>query len=193
MFKQDRLEKEAKVLLISLSVAIVMVIIAVIGLGLIVQSFMISQEKIIRSQQKIINVQVYETIILQEKVVELEERNKELFRKIEEIMKRFEEWDMIKMEVTAYAPLDPRAIRGMCFSGNRTVTASGEQVIPGVTVAAGPELPFGTIIYVENLGQRIVQDRGGAIGRGHLDIAVETREEALAFGRRELRIFIQRE
>ena len=36
---------------------------------------------------------------------------------------------------TGYAPLDPGAVCGMCYSGDPTVTASGRETKPGVTVA----------------------------------------------------------
>ncbi len=44
------------------------------------------------------------------------------------------------------------------------ITASGEPAQEGVTVAM-KDLPFGTRIYIEGLGERIVQDRGVASGR----------------------------
>jgi len=36
-------------------------------------------------------------------------------------------------------------------------------VVPGVTVAAGKDLPFGTELYIRGIGKRIVQDRGAEI------------------------------
>ena len=78
----------------------------------------------------------------------------------------------------------------MCYEGDPRITASGAPVVPGVTVAAGKELPFGTELYIRGIGKRIVQDRGGAIGRGRLDIAVETQAEAYQFGRRHVLVKI---
>jgi len=93
-------------------------------------------------------------------------------------------------EATAYASLDPNAKEGMCYEGDPRITASGEPVVPGVTVAAGKDLPFGTELYICGIGKRIVQDRGAAISRGHIDIAVKTQAEATRFGRRHVLVKI---
>ena len=76
----------------------------------------------------------------------------------------------VKMTVTGYAPLDPDAIEGMCYSGDPNVTASGAKSDPNRTIAAGPGIPFGTQIYIPGIGNRIVEDRGSAITDNHIDI-----------------------
>ena len=70
-------------------------------------------------------------------------------------------------------------------------TASGEPVTPGVTIAADPDvLPLGTRVYIEGIGERVVQDTGGAI-RGHkIDLAVESHREAVEFGCKVAKIYI---
>lgn len=56
------------------------------------------------------------------------------------------------------------------------ITASGSEAQAGVTIAAGPEVPIGTKLHFEELewingtGEFIVQDRGGAIKKGKIDI-----------------------
>jgi 3D (Asp-Asp-Asp) domain-containing protein len=108
----------------------------------------------------------------------------QLQKTLDGIESELEKWSVY--EVTAYAPLDPDAIEGMCYEGNPNITASGEQVVPGVTLAAAPSVPFGTEVYIRGLGRRVVQDRGGMIGDKQLDIAVRSRAEALSWGRRLL-------
>lgn len=69
------------------------------------------------------------------------------------------------------------------------ITAMGNRAIPWVTVAAWPDIPFGSIVDIPELGMRcIVQDRGGAITYGHLDIYVGhgNKNDAFQFGRRHL-------
>ena len=92
-------------------------------------------------------------------------------------------WDVDLMEITHYAPLAPDAVEGMDYAGDPRVTSSGEETQIGVTVAAGPEVPFGTQVYIPGYGLRIVQDRGGSITEGRLDIAVASRQEANQLGR----------
>jgi 3D (Asp-Asp-Asp) domain-containing protein len=68
----------------------------------------------------------------------------------------------------------------ICGTGTG-ITASGAPVEAGVTVAADPDIfPFGTVLYIEDVGVRIVQDRGSGIQGKHLDVAVPgTHKDAL--------------
>lgn len=91
---------------------------------------------------------------------------------------------------TGYAPLDPQAVRGMCFSGDPGVTASGRRTEPGVTVAVPKSIPFGTWLYIEGVGWRRADDRGGRIKGQRLDICFQTRKEALRWGVRKVKVII---
>lgn len=68
------------------------------------------------------------------------------------------------------------------------VTASGTMATEGRTVAAPPHIPFGTKIYIEGVGIRVVEDRGGAIVNGHLDVYVESVDKAIRLGRKTLKV-----
>jgi len=109
---------------------------------------------------------------------EIQEKNNRIIDKLEELLKT---WEVYEAEITYYAPLDPNAVEGMCYSGDPTVTASGAPVEIGVTAAAN-DLPFGTLVFIEGHGPRIIQDRG-ALDPGQIDVAVWAREEALQRGR----------
>ncbi len=99
-----------------------------------------------------------------------------------------------EVEITAYAPLCPEAITGWDYSGDPQITANGEKVVPGFTAAAGPNIPFGTYVLIEDIGLWQINDRGGRIGPQNIDIAVETSKEAREFGRQRLRaVFISEE
>lgn len=126
---------------------------------------------------------------LAEEVLLLRSENEDLRRQVEQWL---ETWDVIEAEVTSYAPLCATAVEGMCYSGDPSITAGGVRVVPGVTVAAGPSIPFGTRVWIEGFGFRTVQDRGGRITDSHLDIAVETRAEALAIGRSTALVVVER-
>lgn len=67
-------------------------------------------------------------------------------------------------------------------------TASGTYVKEGRTVACPKSMPFGTVVEIEGFGKRICEDRGGAITNGKLDIYMESLDEALKFGRRDLEV-----
>ncbi|HOJ84042.1 MAG TPA: 3D domain-containing protein [Bacillota bacterium] len=102
-----------------------------------------------------------------------------------------EQYQVQLMNITMYAPLSAGAIGGHDFSGDPSITYSGEKVVPGKTAAAGPNIPLGTEIYVEGLGWRRVNDRGGAIGPNDIDLAVATKEEAIAFGRQQRLVILK--
>ena len=66
------------------------------------------------------------------------------------------------------------------------ITASGLKVAEKRTLACPPSFPFGTKISIEGMGEFRCEDRGGAIKGNHVDIYMETKKEAFAFGRRNL-------
>ena len=76
------------------------------------------------------------------------------------------------------------------------ITASGARATAWCTVAAGRGYPMGTIIYIPyfankpNGGWFVVQDRGGAISNNKLDIYMNTYNECINFGRRNLECYI---
>lgn len=75
--------------------------------------------------------------------------------------------------------------------GGNPTTKSGEPVTPGVTVAADPDvLPLGTRVYIDGIGERVVQDTGGAIQGRKVDLAVESHQEAVEFGCKTAKIYI---
>lgn len=75
-------------------------------------------------------------------------------------------------------------------------TASGAMASGWYTVAAGSGYPMGTVIYVPyfsnkpNGGWFVVQDRGGAISNNRLDVYMDTYNECIQFGRRNLECYI---
>jgi len=74
-------------------------------------------------------------------------------------------------------------------TGNNT--ASGVYPTANHTVAASEEYDFGTLIYIPAMNcTYTVEDRGGAITEGHLDIFMDTEEECWDFGRQYLEGYI---
>ena len=134
------------------------------------------------------DISIYEDIEeIRQKVAELEG----ILSKIAKYMEVNFQVDIF--EITGYAPLDDEAIEGECYSGDPSITANGEPVIPGLTAAAGSGIPFGTTVYIDGIGPRIVQDRGGAVGNRNLDIVFETKDEAIRFGRQNRTVILVKE
>ena len=92
------------------------------------------------------------------------------------------------MEVTAY-DLSYESCGKLPNHPEYGITASGEPVKEWYTVAAGKELKFGTRVYIPyfadkpNGGVFVVQDRGGGVGNGQLDVYMKTAKECFEFGR----------
>ena len=83
----------------------------------------------------------------------------------------------------------------ICGTGTG-ITASGAPVEAGITVAADQSIfPYGTVLYIEDVGIRIVQDKGTSVQGNHLDVAVSgSHEDALKWtGYGEHRVWVLKE
>ena len=87
-------------------------------------------------------------------------------------------------KITAYCPCKK------CCGKSDGITASGVKAIEGITVAMDKSIPFGTKIYIDGVGERIVQDRGGAIKGSRIDLYFDSHQEALNFGRQTKQVTI---
>lgn len=163
-----------------------LIFLALLCAMLLAAGWMAQQAQIIAEEQDRLQEEIFileaENARLRERVQELRARQAEIGQRME---KWLDEWDVREAEITGYAPLDARAIPGMCYSGDPRVTSSGAKTTPGITAAAPVDVPFGTRVYIPSRGEmRVVQDRGGRVGYTEdgvmqLDLCVETREEAL--------------
>ncbi|WP_069650470.1 3D domain-containing protein [Caloranaerobacter ferrireducens] len=76
------------------------------------------------------------------------------------------------------------------------ITAMGTKVRYGVVAVDPKVIPLGTKLYVQSLdgtkdyGFAVAEDTGGAIKGNKIDLFFESRSEALAFGRRKVKVYI---
>lgn len=81
-----------------------------------------------------------------------------------------------------------------CCGKTDGITATGVRATPGVTVAVDPAvIPLGSTVYTD-YGDGILhtyraEDTGGAVRGNHIDLCVESHEEALALGVREATVW----
>lgn len=99
----------------------------------------------------------------------------------EVLEKAMQEGKAIYVSATAYSAYDP---------GNGPYTASGTPVRHGVIAVDPSFIPIGTRVYIPGYGEAIAEDTGGAIVGNIIDVAFDTHEEAIEFGRQELEIYI---
>lgn len=72
---------------------------------------------------------------------------------------------------------------GSHICGGNGITASGEQTVVGITAAADWSiLPQGSKVYIESVGFREIQDVGGGVQGNHIDVLVETHQDAIDLG-----------
>lgn len=71
-------------------------------------------------------------------------------------------------------------------TGHRT--ASGIKPYRGVVSVDPRVIPLGTKLFVENYGPAIALDTGGDMKGNRIDVFFDTREEALSWGRRSVKV-----
>ena len=88
-------------------------------------------------------------------------------------------------EVTAYC-----ACEQCCGKWADGKTFTGEIATEGVTIATYPDdIPLGSTVFIEGVGERIAQDIGGAIHNKRIDVFFSQHSDALAFGRQNLEVW----
>ncbi|GIV05959.1 MAG: hypothetical protein KatS3mg016_1542 [Fimbriimonadales bacterium] len=93
---------------------------------------------------------------------------------------------VVEMHATAYTPHRSGGGTGSGY------TASGLPAGYGLVAVDPRVIPLGTVLYIEGYGMAIAADTGRAI-RGHkIDLCFATRQQALHFGRRKVRVHILR-
>lgn len=96
-----------------------------------------------------------------------------------------------------WKPLGTWTIRGYCpcvrCCGKRDGRTADGTYAPGATervLAAPREMPFGSRIWIEGVGEGIVHDRGGAVKGQRLEIFFKTHEAALRWGAEQRRVLL---
>ena len=88
--------------------------------------------------------------------------------------------ETVTFEATAYT-----------WTGNRTATGTWPS---RGTVAVDPNvIPLGAELYVEGYGPAVAADTGGDIKGQRIDLYMESYEEAIQFGRRQVLVEVLRE
>ena len=79
---------------------------------------------------------------------------------------------------------------GFTFSGIRAVAGDGSRENPHIIAVDPQVIPLGSLVYIEGYGLARAEDTGGVI-KGHIiDLLFDRHDDALRFGRKNLRIYI---
>ena len=122
---------------------------------------------------------------------QLKDNNKELMK---EISRLNGDMEVLKAYLFGYCGEFEISYYDSCYKccgKNNGITASGEKVQEGVTVAADTSiLPMGSKIYIEGIGWRTVQDRVGAIKGNKLDIYVPSHDSPMPYNKQKLNVWV---
>ena len=114
----------------------------------------------------------HEIILKAQEIWRLEKENIQNYKKVIKNIKESSRVYIGDFKLTAYCPCYS------CSEGYGSNTASGVRATEGVTIAADKRiLPLGTKVYIEGVGERIVQDVGGAIKGNKIDIYVSSHDK----------------
>ena len=133
------------------------------------------------NQEEIIVKEVEYIIMNQQEYEEVYEDENKLQSELEEpAMKSLGEY-----EVTAYC-----ACELCCGEWADGYTFTGDIATEGVTIATYPDdIPLGSKVFIEGVGERVAQDIGGAIHNKRIDVFFSQHSDALAFGRQNLEVW----
>lgn len=85
------------------------------------------------------------------------------------------------MHASAYLPSD---------GGGSGITATGIPARYGVVAVDPDVIPLGSRLFIPGYGEAIAADTGGAIIGNTIDLCMESYDEAIAFGRRSVEVYV---
>jgi len=91
---------------------------------------------------------------------------------------------VLEMTATAYDTSQ------QTIPGGTGRTATGIRAEFGIVAVDPRVIPLGTMVYVEGYGVALAADTGGAIKGNKIDLCFSSRRQALAFGRKKVRVHI---
>lgn len=88
---------------------------------------------------------------------------------------------VVYVSASAYSAYDP---------GSSSRTATGTRVRKGIIAVDPTFIPLGTRVFIPGYGEAVAEDIGHAIRGNRIDVAFDSYEEALAFGRQDVELYI---
>ena len=89
--------------------------------------------------------------------------------------------DVMVMEASAYLPTD---------GGGDCITATGLPATHGVVAVDPDVIPLGMRVYIPGYGVAIAADTGGMIEGAMIDLCMESYDDCMDFGRRDIDVYI---
>ncbi|MCM1564900.1 MAG: 3D domain-containing protein [Dehalobacter sp.] len=170
------MKKDIRYLIVSLIILIVVGFFPLLGF-----ISMSQQISILRTENQLLKEDLQK---LKEEHAKLKNSQTELDQSVDSFL---DTWKIGIFEASAYSPLDDR--NGLNSWGDGTAMTSGvstaENIDSGVSVDPSI-IPLGSKVYIKGIGWRVATDTGGDIQGYKLDIPVDTFEEGIIFGRKDV-------
>ncbi|MEJ2183034.1 MAG: 3D domain-containing protein [Nitrospirota bacterium] len=93
----------------------------------------------------------------------------------------------VNVKATAYSN-DPYSIDVAKWRDG--LTATNTQARRGIAAADWRVFPPGTRLYIPGYGEATVEDRGGAVKGYHVDLFVDSYNEAIRWGNKDMEIYV---
>ena len=123
-------------------------------------------------------------------ITNLEKSNQNLFSQLTSAQSNLEVLKQNKVDYIGKYKITYYCACEQCCGKTDGITASGVKVKEGVTVAADTSLPFGTKLYIQGIGWRTVQDRGGSIKGNRLDIYISSHNDPMPYNVKNLDVWV---
>ncbi|MBP1924628.1 3D (Asp-Asp-Asp) domain-containing protein [Sedimentibacter acidaminivorans] len=145
-----------------------------------------SERNVFAKENSVLNHKIYYLNSEIESYKFWDKLEKEYIEKLEnEVRKDPKETYIGEFTITYYCPCVK------CCGKTDGITASGTLAKEGQTVAADWEvLPPGTEIFIEGIGFRTVEDKGGAIKGNRLDVYMDSHSSALDAGVVQAKVYV---
>ncbi len=93
--------------------------------------------------------------------------------------------EVAEFEITAYDAHSAQSINVARYRDGKT--ALNRPAVSGYTIAVDPRvIPFDSFVFIPGVGWRVAEDVGGAIKGYRIDVLMETKGDAMKFGRQKL-------
>lgn len=165
------------------------------GIALIMLAFKVYS---LESQIKVLEVRVD---TLEQSYSEMSKTQAEIIdvlKQMDEVMDKYQSQSVDPMmyqvsafTVTAYSPLDDRNGLNADSDPEHMATMAKTEEVIDYAIAVDPKvIPYGTWVFIEGVGWRQALDTGGAIKGNRIDVSMRTYNDAIQFGRQELRVIL---
>ena len=130
---------------------------------------------------------IHHTLSVSPQLVALQADRDMIAGQLEETRELVDTVKRVTVKTTAYSN-DDYSINVPKWRDQRTATNTFAR--RGVVAADWRVFPPGTKLYIPGYGEAVVEDRGGAVKGMHLDLFVDSVQEALKWGVKELPVYV---